>query len=1042
MKLHGQAGSTELFEVFQLLSNSQKTGVLTVKRKNEVRTVQFTLGGVTLLFESTEATKRLGDILVHRGRITRKQLKKALELQQTTRRKLGELLIQIGAVKAESVNDALAYQLEEELFDLLRWEGATFDFKEGQPAAHESRTDDETTAKRKYQTTPYFDVSSILMEAARRADEWKRIHGVLTSSKTVLIRRTQDWSDRAQCDNPELVGRIWDLLDGTRNLEDLMERTAFSRFQVFEAAYQLHRAGVVQLISPEELLTQAEEKLVSGKVEYGLGLLAKACEGLEDQPELQVQAGQLYLWANRDKEAQHILDKALHTLLEKGQLEVALKFLESLHQQYPDKPYPLERLVKLYREVPNFESAERLASSLLTTYHDNHEREKAHRLLTFLSEFPLESEHSRLSLAKLLSSFGEPQLAAEQYELLGKAAQKKRHKTDAIRFYRQALHLDPSRKDAHRRLVRLTVLPRVKSRKLLRRLIAAVVILAVTAGIVAGVRNELKHRQEWKQTHGEVLELMGTRNYDEARQFCNVFLEKAVLTTTIKDARQQLMAINSAENGYLSRCRLKDRKLWTDAVKADETGSYDAKVMAYEQVIARANTESVARKAQERLDELHRRRERFETILSNATNAESKRDYAGAVRNYLDARDMEPDEWAKRKLSLPVEVTSTPKSAEVWKDGKLLGRTPLVVRHGPAEKLRLTVRCHGYLPGALKVASDNPTNASIVLRQTRLPRWTCSLGGAVDVPINVDGRRLFVSSRSGRVALLETTTGRVLWTKELGGLSGTYLSQAVRQDQSLYVAVGDGRVLKLSVDDGKELWSRNLRTLLAGTPLPQGSGDTLVAAGADGRLFGLSAKHGDVTWTLAGKEQTDRVLRVPGGFLCVGPMSIRYLCDDKSGKRKPWRRSLGERISGKPMLTGNRLYVPGNKGTLTVLNIRTGSIIAEHHLSSSALVGPAISDNRLLVADTDGTVLALNAGTGRKLWKSPLGEELNSGGTCHKMIFYIGTARGNLMAMDMRTGKVTWQTVLDGAVQTPPTIAGRLCLTATRTGTVYAISLR
>ena len=46
---------------------------------------------------------------------------------------------------------------------------------------------------------------------------------MLTSSKTVLIRRTQEWCDNGQFDNPELVRRIWDLLDGTQNLEERVD---------------------------------------------------------------------------------------------------------------------------------------------------------------------------------------------------------------------------------------------------------------------------------------------------------------------------------------------------------------------------------------------------------------------------------------------------------------------------------------------------------------------------------------------------------------------------------------------------------------------------------------------------------------------------------------------------------------------------------------------------------------------------------------------------------------------------------------------------
>jgi len=1046
MKLQGQAGSTELFELFQLLANSQKTGTLSVTRGEVVRKVQFTRSGVTLLYESEESRKRLGEILVHRGRMTRKELEKALELQKSTRRRLGELLIQTGVAKASEVNEALGYQLEEELFELLRWEDASFNFKEGVLEVEDHARKSGGSAgspTRQYEANPYFDVSSILMEAARRADEWKRIHGVLTSSRTVLVRRAQEWDEKGDFDDPELVGRIWDLLDGTRNLEDLMERTAFSRFQVFEAAYQLHRAGLVQLITPEELLTRAEEKLVSGQTEYGLGLLAKACEGLENRPELQVQAGQLYFWAGRDEEARKTMDEALHQLIEEGQLEVALKFLESLHQQYPEKPYALERLIRLYREVPDFESARRFASDLLSLYHQNRESEKLHRLLKFLSEFPLGSEQSRLSLVKLLSSFGEVRLAAEQYEQLGKAAQKSRRKKDAIRYFRQALHLDSSRSEAHRQLMRLTVLPRVEGRRFLKRFVAAVVLLAMTGGMTAAIRNELLQRQDWKATEKEVVDLLSRREYDQAREVCGAFLERAVLTTAIGEAREQMQLINAAERGYQGRCTQQDRRLWRDAVRVEKKNDYEATLAAYETVAKQAYQESMARKARERIKELQGVRQQFEDLVSEAGTLESRGNYSDAIKKHVAAAALDSEEWARRKLTLPVKVTSEPKGAEVWQDGKLLGRTPLVARRGMDETPQFTVRMHGYLEGHVQVPTKGqPSELRVELRATRLPRWTCSLGGALDVPVQLDGSRVLVSSRSGQVASVETATGRVLWSKKVGRLSGTYVSQAVREGSGLYLNLGDGRVLKLSARSGTEVWSRDLSVLLSDSPLVRSTDGTVVSAGAGGGLFGLDREHGSIKWQLDEKHQTTWLLSTEQGFVSVGPTSVRHIIEKERSGQSSWSRTVGEGISGRPVIAGERVYVPGRGGVLTVLNLRTGAVVGRENLSGSGLLSPALSDGVLVVPDVSGTVRALEARSLRKVWTRSLGEPMSTGGSCHRGSFFIGTERGSLLSLNLHNGQLEWQAVLDGAVQAAPVLTGQLCLTGTRTGTLYAIALQ
>ena len=51
--------------------------------------------------------QRLGDVLLHRGFITLSQLNAALELQRQRTSRLGELLIEMGALNKECLESAL-----------------------------------------------------------------------------------------------------------------------------------------------------------------------------------------------------------------------------------------------------------------------------------------------------------------------------------------------------------------------------------------------------------------------------------------------------------------------------------------------------------------------------------------------------------------------------------------------------------------------------------------------------------------------------------------------------------------------------------------------------------------------------------------------------------------------------------------------------------------------------------------------------------------------------------------------------------------------
>ena len=61
--------------------------------------------------------KRLGEILIERGKLDAGSLERALRLQQESGERLGALLVTLGIVAPRDVADALAVQLDLPLLD-------------------------------------------------------------------------------------------------------------------------------------------------------------------------------------------------------------------------------------------------------------------------------------------------------------------------------------------------------------------------------------------------------------------------------------------------------------------------------------------------------------------------------------------------------------------------------------------------------------------------------------------------------------------------------------------------------------------------------------------------------------------------------------------------------------------------------------------------------------------------------------------------------------------------------------------------------------
>ena len=269
MALEGPLKELHIQDVFQLLDLGRKSGVLRVTSEllQSAGTVCFDRGGVVAAAVGNDS-QPLGTRLLRTGRITAADLERARALQgEGDGRRIGDILVGLGVISRRELDRQVKAQIEEAVFELLRWSEGYFRFEEGSPcfAAVEAPV--------------RFPTEALLMEAARRMDEWSRI-----ASKVAhlgLVPRLP--SPEAQGNELlDLIPFEWEVLaavDGQRDLHSLAEALGRSEFEVARTVYGLTNAGVVVLDDPtrpgEEiepgrdlaaLLVPAREALAPGRI--------------------------------------------------------------------------------------------------------------------------------------------------------------------------------------------------------------------------------------------------------------------------------------------------------------------------------------------------------------------------------------------------------------------------------------------------------------------------------------------------------------------------------------------------------------------------------------------------------------------------------------------------------------------------------------------------------------------------------------------------------------------------------------------------------
>ncbi len=178
MALRGTLKDFGIADILQLIGHQQKTGVLSVKNRDQEVQIFFREGNVVRA-EASVRNKRdlLGHMLVRAEVLSDDQVSKALEAQKRTLKRLGQLLVEGGAIDKKVLRVFTRLQTTETIYRLFLWESGSYEFSQ---VDVEVDPDSETIRS-----------ESILMEGFRQVDEWPAIRKRI-QSYGITFERIQD----------------------------------------------------------------------------------------------------------------------------------------------------------------------------------------------------------------------------------------------------------------------------------------------------------------------------------------------------------------------------------------------------------------------------------------------------------------------------------------------------------------------------------------------------------------------------------------------------------------------------------------------------------------------------------------------------------------------------------------------------------------------------------------------------------------------------------------------------------------------------------
>jgi len=657
MGFKGSVESFSLADVFQNLAMNQQTGTLHVHSGTGAeKYVYFQSGQVRYLSSGPSRLLVPPTVFLARGVITVAQLDAGVQKQNETGKSISAELVELGHVTVKQVDEVIKVQMEEEIFDLFGWDKASFEFEEA-PAADADLFKGQTTGGK----GPSLPISHLIMEAARRVDEWDRLKKQVPSSKEIyhLDPVARKAIEKGEMETDPIEKRVASLLDCTRDVEDLIADSFLFTFEVMNALSGFIQSSLVRPATVPELL-QAEQdcvrqNLLKRRIKVLERILALGGENLRVRKEL---AESLARDQQVDKACIHytvLADAELGAKSEDGAVDLYRRVL-SLS---PKHIKAHEQLGTIYQKRGQKREAFIHFQELFEAYRSQNNPRDARAAAVKALECDPNHNDIRNGLIEMLINDNQKEAASQQLEIIGDQAAKQGNVKFAADSYRRSMTYRPNNTQLKNKLadVMLTKEDRVARKRKASAVVFVVILVAAACGAMFFFEklNQKKYIAADEQAQPSLMDasrLERESRFDEAIEKYREAMESYERVSTLFSPVLQLHKKAQSELGSLQEkiVHAQGREVLTSTT----LGAKSEK--DFEEAESARNNKQI-----------YKARDKFDEVLRNIKTSEKLKQDAQAGRDDVEKRIVRFENGLKRlKAESAKEFENVEKEAE-WK---------------------------------------------------------------------------------------------------------------------------------------------------------------------------------------------------------------------------------------------------------------------------------------------------------------------------------------------------------------------------------------
>jgi outer membrane protein assembly factor BamB/tetratricopeptide (TPR) repeat protein len=1093
----GDLKDINLADIFQTLAMNKQEGTLAIVSGDRHTEIYFNKDGVRLLASSDQKHVRLGELLLKMKKLTPVELDMSLARQKMTGELLGQALVDMNVVTEADINECVRKQIEEDIYEVFSWKKALFEFMPGEPKS-------EFYDPARMGNPIAFNVNSVIMEAARRIDEWSQIHKKVPSTSTIYML-SDPQAAIPDISNLGFAGediiQIVQAIDGRSTVEDVVERAPLTKFEVCKIIAGLVEAGYMTRLDLKETIRIADGLYREGDGEGAIRIYSDTLQERPSDTSLRLKLAELYETEDMKTEAANEYARTGQIYLEAGAQEDGFALYRKAVELSPKNFSIRQKLFQHYCTAQKFEHAAGEGLFVAKIYWRMNRLEDARYTLEQILEMSPENVEALQMLTNIHVDLEEPDKALERYEVLTGIYEKRNDKNKLVECYRKILIIAPKRGNIRNKLNSLLAKEKKAKRKGKgnRKLAYIIIILLVAIGIGTAYYTliELEAREKLAVLMHQVddtLDKIGDKIDEDTEEDLRALLDMlesfrkeypyslVVITdekigNKIETLRTRIGGISNERTLKRRDRRDKNQDAYRRFTQAYKEGRYTDALKTIRELNMALLTAGKAENVDTWTREMRDYLSQAEILYQEAQSHKDAQEWELMHKKLMELVSNYPNWPEIDKVRLPLRIESVPGGAEVKiAEGKLdikivvssekmlkevldilsAFTEPTTRQLGETEKVQIeaTIK-EASVQDLLKKLKQIDVQEVTLIREKTPYVYMRKPGHLTRVEVSKLGYETPASrTMDDQMWQLKfELIKKPIWSQNVVGFIE---ATPVADDKKVYFGTRDGIVYALELKEGKQAWSFNTPPspwsgFLAS---PMLHGGKLYIGSNDKNLYVLDTDKGQKLWS---KRLGHPILSTPSdmdlnGRFYIGCSDNKIYAINANTREIVWKYETGDQVRSCPVHRENVIYAGSDDKKVHAVGDGTGSPIWEfktrHYIKGKVAfyTDPGTGKVLLIIGSGDGTVYALDTtpqlaeGQDRKLWSCKTQGDISSSPRVDGDLVYVTSGDGNLYCLEAASGKVKWTFTTEGAIRSSPIIVDGVVYFGSCDQHFYAVS--